>query len=88
MIKKSGGKYYAATKKGKHLSKKGKSREAALAQLRALEASKAARKRGAGAPAHAEESPTRQIQKTLPTKRKNFSIEDWEKQLKNKRVKK
>ena len=82
MIQKTKGGFYAASSKGKRLSKNPKSREAALTQLRAVEASKASRKKGAGAPAHAEENPTRQIQKTIKSRNKNFSIDDWEKLLK------
>lgn len=45
MIKKKGKKFVAATHEGKELSKKAQTKEEALEQLRAVEASKAKRKK-------------------------------------------
>lgn len=83
MIEKSSKGHYATTKGGRRLSKKAKSRKAAIAQLQAVEASKAARSRGAGPPRHAEESAVRQIQKPVKTPR-NLNIDDWVNHLKKK----
>tara|TARA_R100001594_G_C3883873_1_gene226688 strand:- start:152 stop:298 length:147 start_codon:yes stop_codon:yes gene_type:complete len=45
MLKRSGKKYYAASSKGRKLSKKGKTKKAALRQLSAVHASQARRKK-------------------------------------------
>jgi hypothetical protein len=45
MIKKVKGKFYATSKSGRKLSKKGKTKKAAMKQLAAVEISKAKRKK-------------------------------------------